>query len=90
MQNNIKISKKPEPMSSGLNFRLRDNQPGIRKKAEQVLSHSLNAPPDAEECSAYGDRTEIRQIWAQEVTAESVGDCTQPRRYLRFNDRSCR
>ena len=38
-----------------------------------MLSHSLKAPPDAEECSAYGDRTEIRQIWAQEVTAESVG-----------------
>jgi hypothetical protein len=45
----------------------------MRAKAEQVLSPRLSALPDVQEVSGYGDRIEVRRVWAQEVTAESIG-----------------
>jgi len=38
-----------------------------------MLRPHLNASADAQMCSAYGDRIEVRRIWAQEATAASIG-----------------
>lgn len=38
-----------------------------------MLHPRLTAAAEAEECISYGDRVEIRRIWTQEGTAESIG-----------------
>jgi predicted transposase YbfD/YdcC len=54
------------------NFRLRDNQPTMRKKAEQLLEAQYSNPPHIQECIPYGDRIEIRRLWAHQTDPEST------------------
>ena len=55
------------------NFRLKDNQPTMREKAERRLSSKLRGSPNTEECTAYGERIEIRRLWAHLTDPESMG-----------------
>ena len=52
---------------------MRENQPTIREKAEQLLRVRLSAAPDTMETVGYGDRIEIRRIWTEKTDPESIG-----------------
>ena len=54
------------------NFRLRDNQPTMRAHAERLLAREIKNNPHFERCTDYGDRTEIRRIWAHKTDPESA------------------
>jgi len=45
----------------------------MREKAERWLKPKLACEPHAEECIAYGDRIEIRRLWAHSTNPESIG-----------------
>jgi hypothetical protein len=52
---------------------LKDNQPTIREKAERWLAPRLGHAPDAQDCEYYGDRIEMRRLWAFPTDPDSVG-----------------
>ena len=56
----------------GYNFRLRDNQPKMRAYAERILAKEVAGYPHAQDCTDYGDRTEIRRIWAHKTDPQST------------------
>lgn len=45
----------------------------MRQKAEQLLRSACPKPPHAQQCTSYGDRIEIRRLWAQQTDPESMG-----------------
>jgi hypothetical protein len=45
----------------------------MREKAERWLAPTLAHAPHAQDCTHYGDRIEIRRLWAHPTDPESVG-----------------
>jgi hypothetical protein len=45
----------------------------MREKAERWLAPTLRHTPHAECCTHYGDRVEIRRLWAHPTDPESIG-----------------
>ncbi len=45
----------------------------MREKAQRWLSHECRKVPHAQDCTHYGDRIEIRRLWAQTTDPESTG-----------------
>ncbi len=45
----------------------------MREKAEQLLAPALRKNPHTQDCTYYGDRTEIRRLWAHTTDPESMG-----------------
>lgn len=45
----------------------------MREKAERWLAHECKKEPHAQDCVSYGDRIEIRRLWAYTTDPESTG-----------------
>lgn len=45
----------------------------MREKAERWLAPKRHHAPYAQDCTHYGDRIEIRRLWAQPTDPESIG-----------------
>jgi len=45
----------------------------MREKAEQLLALECDKPPHAQDCTSYGDRIEVRRLWACPTDPESIG-----------------
>jgi hypothetical protein len=45
----------------------------MREKAERWLAPKCRRAPHAEDCTHYGDRIEIRRLWAHQSDPESTG-----------------
>jgi predicted transposase YbfD/YdcC len=52
---------------------LKDNQPSIRAKAEQLLTPLLQGPCQFQTTTNHGDRVETHQIWCLSVIPEQIG-----------------
>ncbi len=52
---------------------LKDNQPTVRAKSEQLLSLLIAGTPHYETTQVTGNRVETHQIWCMAVTGEEVG-----------------
>jgi len=45
----------------------------MRAKAERRLRPKRRKAPDVEECTSYGDRIEVRRLWAHSTDPETMG-----------------
>lgn len=45
----------------------------MREKAERWLANECRKAPHAQDCTSYGDRIEIRRLWAHTTDPESTG-----------------
>jgi hypothetical protein len=45
----------------------------MREKAEQLLALECNKEPHARDCTHYGDRIEVRRLWARPTDPLSMG-----------------
>lgn len=45
----------------------------MREKTQRLLKPELRKQPHSQDCTDYGDRIEIRRIWAHSTDPESIG-----------------